>query len=450
MSALDAAPPRRRARARRGGLELYPGVKVSIGPPIDDGFYYDFDFPEGVTISEDDFERIEAKMREHVKADEQFERTEVPVGGRHRALRGRGPGLQGRADRGPRSQTSGVDTRLAVQERRLHRPLPRPARAQHQADQGASSSRPSPAPTGAATPSRPMLTRIYGTAFFSKEDLDEHLRAARAGRARDHRKLGPRARAVHVLRALTGHAVLAADGMARLERAHRAVARGERWRAATARCSTPILYDVELWKQSGHWDKYRDNMYFTDVEGRPMGLKPMNCPAHVQLYKDERRSYRDLPVRYSEQGLVHRHEPSGTLHGLLRVRHITQDDAPHLLHRGADRGRGAPLPRLRLRHLHLFGFEPRLELSTRPEKRIGTDEMWDRAEAALAGGARAPGARVRARPGRRRLLRAEDRPAHDRLDRPLVAARHRPARLPDARALRARPTPAPTTPSTAR
>ena len=90
---------------------------------------------------------------------------------------------------------------------------------------------------------------------------------------------------------------------------------------------TPILYDVDLWKQSGHWDVYRDHMYFTDVEGRAMGLKPMNCPAHVQIYKHELRSYRDLPIRYAEQGLVHRHEPSGTLHGLLRVRHITQDDA---------------------------------------------------------------------------------------------------------------------------
>ena len=114
---------------------------------------------------------------------------------------------------------------------------------------------------------------------------------------------------------------------------------------------TPILYDVELWKQSGHWHVYRDHMYFTDVEGKPMGLKPMNCPAHVQIYKRDLHSYRDLPIRYAEQGLVHRHEPSGTLHGLLRVRHITQDDAPRVLPRGPDRGGGGALPRLRLLHL---------------------------------------------------------------------------------------------------
>ena len=146
---------------------------------------------------------------------------------------------------------------------------------------------------------------------------------------------------------------------------------------------TPILYDVELWKQSGHWHVYRDHMYFTDVEGRPMGLKPMNCPAHVQIYKRDLRSYRDLPIRYAEQGLVHRHEPSGTLHGLLRVRHITQDDA-HVFCREDQ------IEEEVLRCLDFgfyiydqFGFKPRLELSTRPEKRVGTEEMWDKAEAAL-------------------------------------------------------------------
>jgi threonyl-tRNA synthetase len=162
---------------------------------------------------------------------------------------------------------------------------------------------------------------------------------------------------------------------------------------------TPILYDVELFKTSGHWDVYRENMYFTDVEGRKMGLKPMNCPAHVQLYKDARRSYRDLPIRYSEQGLVHRHEPSGTLHGLLRVRHITQDDAhifcteeqiPDEINRCLDFGYAI---------YDRFGFEPRLELSTRPEKRVGSDEMWDRAEAALEDALLQRGAAYELNPG---------------------------------------------------
>jgi threonyl-tRNA synthetase len=146
---------------------------------------------------------------------------------------------------------------------------------------------------------------------------------------------------------------------------------------------TPILYDVDLFKTSGHWHVYRENMYFTDVEDRAMGLKPMNCPGHAQIYKSDRRSYRDLPIRYSEQGLVHRHEPSGTLHGLMRVRHITQDDA----HIFCTEDQIADEVNLCLDFGYAiydrFGFEPRLELSTRPEKRIGSEAMWDRAEAVL-------------------------------------------------------------------
>ena len=146
---------------------------------------------------------------------------------------------------------------------------------------------------------------------------------------------------------------------------------------------TPILYDVDLWKQSGHWHVYRENMYFTDVEERPMGLKPMNCPAHCQIYKHELRSYRDLPIRLAEQGLVHRHEPSGTLHGLLRVRHITQDDAHVFCTEEQIEEEAMRCLDFGFYIYEQFGLSPRLELSTRPEKRVGTDEMWDRAEAAL-------------------------------------------------------------------
>ncbi len=150
-----------------------------------------------------------------------------------------------------------------------------------------------------------------------------------------------------------------------------------------AEVRTPILYDVELWKQSGHWHVYRDHMYFTDVEGKPMGLKPMNCPAHVQIYKRDLHSYRDLPIRYAEQGLVHRHEPSGTLHGLLRVRHITQDDGHVFCREDQIEEEVVRCLDFGFFIYDQFGFKPRLELSTRPEKRVGTEEMWDKAEAAL-------------------------------------------------------------------
>src|SRR5215208_192312 len=160
------------------------------------------------------------------------------------------------------------------------------------------------------------------------------------------------------------------------------------WRASNVNrgyteVRTPILYDVELWKQSGHWHVYRDHMYFTDVEAKPMGLKPMNCPAHVQIFKRDLHSYRDLPIRYAEQGLVHRHEPSGTLHGLLRVRHITQDDAHVFCREDQIEEEVVRCLDFGFFIYDQFGFKPRLELSTRPEKRVGTEEMWDKAEAAL-------------------------------------------------------------------
>src|SRR5215216_1180761 len=167
--------------------------------------------------------------------------------------------------------------------------------------------------------------------------------------------------------------------------------RTENVRRGYTEVRTPILYDVELWKQSGHWDKFRENMYFTEVEERPMGMKPMNCPAHIQIYRSALRSYRDLPVRYAEQGLVHRHEPSGTLHGLLRVRSITQDDAHIFCTPEQVEDEVIRCLEFGFFIYDLFDFEPHIELSTRPEKRLGSDEMWDRAEEALAGALRRRG-----------------------------------------------------------
>jgi threonyl-tRNA synthetase len=227
-----------------------------------------------------------------------------------------------------------------------------------------------------------MLTRIYGTAFFKPKDLEAYLKLLEEARARDHRKLGQELQLFFLSDLSPGSPFWQPNGMA-LWNELTTLWREENTKRDYREVKTPILYDVELWKQSGHWAVYRDNMYFADVEGRTMGLKPMNCPAHVQIYKDERHSYRDLPIRYSEAGLVHRHEPSGTLHGLLRVRHITQDDAhifcteeqiPVEVQRCLDFGFAI---------YDTFGFKPRLELSLRPAKRVGTEEMWDKAEAAL-------------------------------------------------------------------
>jgi threonyl-tRNA synthetase len=366
-------------------MELWPGVKISIGPAIENGFYYDFEFPEGVSISEADFPEIEAKMRAHVKAGEVFEREDVPPGQARERFLGEGQSYKveliddlvlGADEENPLQTvslyTNGPFTDLC---RGPHAPSTKSVGAFKLLSVAGAYWR------GDAT--RTMLTRIYGTAFFSKAELAEHLERLEQAKERDHRKLGKELGLFMFSDLSPGmpfwqppgtHVWNELSGLWRSEN----VARGY------TEVRTPILYDVGLWKQSGHWDKFRENMYFTEVEGRQMGLKPMNCPAHVQLYKDEPRSYRDLPVRYAEQGLVHRHEPSGTLHGLLRVRSITQDDG-HIFCTAEQ------IEEEVLRCLDfgfdlysLFGFEPRVELSTRPENRLGSDETWDHAEGALA------------------------------------------------------------------
>jgi threonyl-tRNA synthetase len=363
-------------------MELYPGVKISIGPPIEQGFYYDFEFPDGVSVSEADFERIEAKMREHVKAGEPFVREELSVGDALERFVREGQDYKVELiedlvrDQGVTDvslYTNGPFTDLC---RGPHAPSTERIKAfKLQSVAGA---------YWRGDAANKMLTRIYGTAFFSAQELAEHLERLEQARARDHRKLGRDLDLFMFSEVSPGSPFWLPNGTHVWNELTRL------WRTTNlergyVEVRTPILYDVDLWKQSGHWHVYRDHMYFTDVEDRPMGLKPMNCPAHVQIYKRDLRSYRDLPIRYAEAGLVHRHEPSGTLHGLLRVRHITQDDA-HVFC-AEDQIEEEVLRCLDFGFFiyDQFGFAPRLELSTRPEKRVGGDEMWDKAEGALVG-----------------------------------------------------------------
>jgi threonyl-tRNA synthetase len=377
-------------------MELYPGVQISIGPPIENGFYYDFEFPEGVTVSDADFERIEQKMREHVNADERFEREDVTVARALERFRSEGQDYKVEliedlvASQGVESvslYTNGPFTDLC---RGPHGPGTKRIKAfRLQSVAGA---------YWRGDAARQQLTRIYGTAFFSKDELEQYLERLEQAKARDHRKLGRELDLFMFSELSPGSPFWQPAGMAIWNELSK-LWRSENVRRGYREVKTPILYDVDLFKQSGHWDTYRENMYFTDVEDRPMGLKPMNCPAHIQLFSNERRSYRDLPIRYSEQGLVHRHEPSGTLHGLMRVRHITQDDA-HIFCT-EDQVRDEVIGALDFGFFlyDLFGFEPRLELSTRPEKRVGSDEMWDRAEAALEGALQERGLRYEVNPG---------------------------------------------------
>jgi threonyl-tRNA synthetase len=362
-------------------LDLYPGTKISIGPPIEDGFYYDFEFPDGVTVSEHDFERIEAKMREHVKADEAFTREDVSPEKALERFEGEHQDYKVELIQDLVSN-NGVDTVSLY----TNGPFTDLCRGPHAPSTKRIKAFKLLSVAGAywrGDANRRMLTRIYGTAFHSKDELEEHLRRLEEARARDHRKLGRELDLFLFSELSPGSPFWKPNGMVIWNELTR-LWRAENGSRGYREVKTPILFDVELFKQSGHWDVYREHMYFTDVEGHPMGMKPMNCPGHVQLYKDDRRSYRDLPIRYSEAGLVHRHEPSGTLHGLLRVRHITQDDAHIFCMEEQIEEEVIRCLDFGFAMYDYFGFEPRLELSTRPDKRIGTEDMWDRAEAALA------------------------------------------------------------------
>jgi threonyl-tRNA synthetase len=361
-------------------LDLYPGTKISIGPPIEDGFYYDFEFPDGVTLSEHDFEALEAKMREHVKADEPFVREDVPVAEALERFRSEQQDYKVELiDDLVRDQavdtvslyTNGPFTDLC---RGPHAPSTKRIKAFKLTSTAGAYWR--------GDSDRTMLTRVYGTAFHSKEDLAAHLERLELARARDHRRLGPQLGLFGFSELSPGSAFWQPRGTAVY---NALVARSREMSAQRGytEIKTPLLYDAELWKISGHWDKYRENMFVTESEDRPLGLKPMNCPGHCAFYAMGRHSYRELPLRYSEPGLLHRNEPSGTLHGLLRVRHFIQDDAHIFCTEEQVEDEVLGCMEFGFAWYDMFGFDMHIELSTRPEQRIGTDEMWDHSEAAL-------------------------------------------------------------------
>ncbi len=386
-------------------MELYPGVKISIGPAIEQGFYYDFEFPTGVSVSEADFPAIEERMRAHVKAAETFVREDVSVAdARARFVAERQDykvelidDLVTAAHARPDGEGRGLET-VSLYTNGPFTDLCRGPHAPTTKTIGAFKLQSVAGAYWRGDSTRTMLTRIYGTAFFSKADLEAHLERLEQARARDHRKLGRELDLFQFSELSPGMPLWKPAGMA-VWNALTDLWREQNRARGYREVKTPILFDVDMFKQSGHWDKYRENMYFTEVEERPMGLKPMNCPAHIQIYKDRRHSYRDLPIRYSEAGLVHRHEPSGVLHGLLRVRHITQDDAHIFCTEEQVQEEVVQCLRFGFHLYELFGFEPRLELSTRPAQRIGSEEMWDRAEGALEGALRAEGLAYELNPG---------------------------------------------------
>ena len=354
---------------------LYPGVRIAIGPPIENGFYYDFEFPQ--PIGEEDLERIEAEIRQELAEGRVWTRQEVTrEEARERFLREGEPykvELLEQAEPPISLYTQGDFTDLC--------------RGPHLLD-----SRPIKAVklTGIAgaywrgDERNRQLTRIYGTAFYDEADLASYLKRLEEAKRRDHRRLGRQLDLFHLSDESPGSPFWHPKGMV-IWNALEDLRRAENAKRGYLEVKTPLLYDLETYKTSGHFENYRENMFFVQGEEgeKPLALKPMNCPGHMLLFASRLRSYRELPLRFAEASTLHRNERGGTLHGLLRVRHITQDDAHIFL---AEDQIQDEIDRIvdYARFLYdRFGLVPRAELSTRPERRLGTDEQWDRAEAAL-------------------------------------------------------------------
>ncbi len=354
--------------------ELFPDVKLAIGPAIEDGFYYDFSKPEPFTA--EDLERIEARMREIIRKDLPFVREEMP---REAAIRFFGT----RGEPFKVEILNGLDAPTVSLYRQgdfvdLCRGPHVPSTGQIKAFKLLSCS-------GAywrGSEKNPMLQRIYGTAWLSQADLDRYLWRLEEAKKRDHRKLGRELDLFVFHDVSPGAAFWLPKGMVifrELERFYREVhdARGYQ------EISTPILVNKRLWEESGHWEHYQENMFLVEVEEQVFGLKPMNCPESSYVYRHHLRSYRDLPLRFSELGRLHRFERSGTLAGMFRVRQFTQDDA-HIYCR-PDQLQAEITGVIEIIQLlyGTFGFEPRFFLSTRPAKAMGDAALWEQAETAL-------------------------------------------------------------------
>jgi threonyl-tRNA synthetase len=362
-------------------LDLYPGTKISIGPPIEDGFYYDFEFPDGVTVSEHDLPALEERMREHVKARERFTREDVSAGAAiERFLAEDQPYKVELIEDLVRDE--GVDS-VSLYTNDGFTDL---CRGPHAPDTGRIKAFKLLSLAGAywrGDAKRQMLTRIYGTAFHSKAELDAHLERLEQARARDHRKLGRELGLFTFSDVSPGVAFWLPAGTTLFNELV-ALNRSMQAERGYVEVKTPLVYESRLWETSGHWGKYRENIFVASYEDRDFGFKPMNCPGHCELFSLQRWSYRDLPFRCAEPGLLHRREPSGTLHGLLRVRHFIQDDAHIFCTEDQVQDEVAGCLDFAFEVYRLFDFPVHVELSTRPDNRLGDDALWDRMEATLA------------------------------------------------------------------
>lgn len=366
---------------------LYPEVKLAIGPAIKDGYYYDFDFPRPVTP--ENLAAIEAEMKRIVDEDQQFTRFSSD----------KDEALGYFRERGEQYKVELIRALEGDQQISLYRngDFVDLCRGPHLPSTGFIRAFKLLSLAGAywrGDERNPMLTRIYGTAFYSERALREYLGRIEEARKRDHRKLGRELELFSMHDEGPGFVFWLPRGMI-VKNALLDYWREEHTRAGYVEIQTPIILKKELWEKSGHWDNYRENMYITEIDDDPYAIKPMNCPGGMLVYKEKIRSYRDLPLRVAELGLVHRHEKSGVLQGLFRVRSFTQDDAHIYMLPEQMEEEILGVIRLTDRVYSVFGFSYHLELSTRPEKSIGTDEQWERATAGLENALKASGKQYR-------------------------------------------------------
>ena len=362
--------------------DSFVDVRVSIGPSIEDGFYYDFEYAAGFTPQ--DLDKIESRMREIAAADYPFERREV---GREEAvdlfrLKGENYKVELLNDLPAEVKTVTLYTQNGYVDlcRGPHLPSTGMIRAFKLLNVAGAYWR--------GDERNKMLQRIYGTGFATQEALDEHLRLLEEAKKRDHRRLGRELDLFQLNDEAGPGLVIFHPKGALLRTIIEDWEKKEHLKRGYDLVIGPQILKVDLWKRSGHFDHYRENMYFTEVDEQTYGIKPMNCLSHMLIYKSKIRSYRDLPLRYFELGTVHRHEKAGVLHGLMRVRQFTQDDAHILCTPEQLNGEIRAIADFVGYAMGIFGFEYEVELSTRPDNSIGSDQDWELATRALEGALR--------------------------------------------------------------
>lgn len=374
--------------------KLWPGTQVTIGPVIENGFYYDFHFPEGVKISDKDLERIESEMKAIVKADHRVEREVVTRDEAVRRFQELGEKFKVEIVKDiPQSEDVSVYGMGGWFD------LCRGPHVPSTSKVGAFKLTAIAGSYWRGDEKNPQLTRIYGTAWANQKDLDDYLLRLEEAKKRDHRVLGKQLGLFSFHKEAPANAFFHPYG-ATVYNKLMAFMRLSNARYGFTEVNTPLVMDVELWKKSGHYDNYRENMYFTQVDDNEAAIKPMNCPGHCLVYGSTRRSYRELPLRLSEFGRVHRHERSGVTHGLFRVRTFVQDDA-HVFCTPEQIGEEIVRVLNQIDEAYkLLGFDKyRMELSTRPAKSIGSDAIWQTAEAALSNALERTGRKYKINPG---------------------------------------------------